>query len=237
MTNCSFGKVEGDKIPIFDMQNIFIELRKMSVGDTVEWVFACGECGEKNTVIIDLNDFELKEDESHSPTIQLTEGLSIEMRYPQTEELKEIAGTNTHAEIYSVAAKCIDKIYMEDAVYTSEETSFEERLEFIENLTSDTFDNVRNFFETMPVMEHTIQFKCKKCGKDNYSFMNGYLDFFVCILFHESLQNYFKTNFLLMQEHKYSLTEIENWMPWERSVYISMLIQHLKKKLDKMKQG
>ena len=179
VTNCSFGKVEGDKIPIFDMQNIFIELRKMSVGDTVEAVFDCGECGEKNTVLIDLNDFELKEDESHSPTIQLTEGLSIEMRYPQTEELKEIAGTNTHAEIYSVAAKCIDKIYMEDAVYTSEETSFEERLEFIENLTSDTFDNVRNFFETMPVMEHTIQFKCKKCGKDNYSFMNGYLDFFV----------------------------------------------------------
>lgn len=53
VTNCSFGKVEGDKIPIFDMQNIFIELRKMSVGDTVEAVFACGECGEKNTVIID----------------------------------------------------------------------------------------------------------------------------------------------------------------------------------------
>ena len=61
--------------------------------------------------------------------------------------------------------------------------------------------------------------------------------FFRVSLFHESLQNYFKTNFLLMQEHKYSLTEIENWMPWERSVYISMLIQHLKKKADKMKQG
>tara|TARA_B100000902_G_C26956481_1_gene738400 strand:+ start:21 stop:728 length:708 start_codon:yes stop_codon:yes gene_type:complete len=181
VTNCSFGKVEGDKIPIFDMQKIFIELRKMSVGDTVEAVFACGveECQEKATVVIDLNDFELKEDESHSPTIQLTEGLSIEMRYPKTEELKEIAGTNTHAEIYSTAAKCIDKIYMEDAVYTAEETSFEERLEFIENLTSDAFENVRNFFETMPVMEHTIEFQCKKCGKVNYAFMNGYLDFFV----------------------------------------------------------
>ena len=47
-------------------------------------------------------------------------------------------------------------------------------------------------------------------------------------LFHENLENYFKTNFLLMQEHKYSLTEIESWVPWERQVYISMLIQHLK---------
>jgi|TARA_B110000967_G_scaffold210076_1_gene270288 hypothetical protein len=39
-----------------------------------------------------------------------------------------------------------------------------------------------------------------------------------------------------MQEHKYSLTEIENWIPWEREVYISMLIEHLKKKTDKAKK-
>ena len=54
-------------------------------------------------------------------------------------------------------------------------------------------------------------------------------------LFHENLANYFKTNFLLMQEHKYSLTEIESWVPWERQVYISMLIQHLKKKREDAK--
>ncbi|MBB38061.1 MAG: hypothetical protein CL515_03825 [Actinobacteria bacterium] len=54
-------------------------------------------------------------------------------------------------------------------------------------------------------------------------------------LFHENLENYFKTNFLLMQEHKYSLTEIESWVPWERQVYISMLIQHLKKKREDAK--
>ena len=39
----------------------------------------------------------------------------------------------------------------------------------------------------------------------------------------------------MMQEHKYGLTEIESLMPWERTVYISMLIQHLKKKADKIK--
>ena len=38
-----------------------------------------------------------------------------------------------------------------------------------------------------------------------------------------------------MQEHKYSLTEIESWVPWERQVYISMLVQHLKKKADAIK--
>jgi hypothetical protein len=36
-------------------------------------------------------------------------------------------------------------------------------------------------------------------------------------------------NFSLMQHHKYSLTEIENMIPWEREIYVSMLIDHLEK--------
>ena len=56
-------------------------------------------------------------------------------------------------------------------------------------------------------------------------------------LFHENLENYFKTNFLLMQEHKYSLTEIESWVPWERQVYISMLVTHIKKRNEEMKKN
>jgi hypothetical protein len=41
------------------------------------------------------------------------------------------------------------------------------------------------------------------------------------------LEGYYKTNFALMQHHKYSLTEIENMIPWERLVYTSLLIQYL----------
>ena len=41
------------------------------------------------------------------------------------------------------------------------------------------------------------------------------------------LENYYKLNFALMQYHKYSLTEIENMMPWERDVYVTLLKQHL----------
>jgi len=39
-----------------------------------------------------------------------------------------------------------------------------------------------------------------------------------------------------MQEHHYSLTELENMMPWEREVYVSMLVQHLKKKAEQKKK-
>jgi|TARA_B100000035_G_scaffold108785_1_gene92343 hypothetical protein len=41
------------------------------------------------------------------------------------------------------------------------------------------------------------------------------------------MEGYYKTNFALMQHHKYSLSEIENMMPWERQVYTTLLMQHL----------
>ena len=50
------------------------------------------------------------------------------------------------------------------------------------------------------------------------------------------LENYYKLNFALMQYHKYSLTEIENLMPWERDVYVELLKQHLEEEELKRKQ-
>ena len=44
------------------------------------------------------------------------------------------------------------------------------------------------------------------------------------------------TNFSLMQHHKYSLTELENMMPWERDIYVGMLINYIKEENEKIKQ-
>jgi len=53
---------------------------------------------------------------------------------------------------------------------------------------------------------------------------------------HMNLEGYFKLNFSLMQYHKYSLTEIENMMPWERDIYVLLLQQHLEEEEQKQKQ-
>tara|TARA_Y100000004_G_scaffold169384_1_gene203578 strand:- start:297 stop:434 length:138 start_codon:yes stop_codon:yes gene_type:complete len=39
-----------------------------------------------------------------------------------------------------------------------------------------------------------------------------------------------------MQHHKYSLTEIENMIPWERDIYVDMLITWIKEQNEKRKQ-
>ena len=54
---------------------------------------------------------------------------------------------------------------------------------------------------------------------------------------HINLESYFKLNFALMQHHKYSLTEIENMMPWERDIYVGLLNQHIEEENLKAKQA
>jgi len=46
-------------------------------------------------------------------------------------------------------------------------------------------------------------------------------------LCHESLHNYYKMNFSLMQYHKYNITELEEMIPFEREIYVAMLVQYL----------
>ena len=46
----------------------------------------------------------------------------------------------------------------------------------------------------------------------------------------------YRTNFALMQYHKYSLSELEDMIPWEREVYVEMLMQHIKEENEKIRE-
>jgi hypothetical protein len=54
---------------------------------------------------------------------------------------------------------------------------------------------------------------------------------------HIELESYYRINFALMQFHKYSLTEIENLMPWERDIYLALLKQHIEEENLKAQQA
>jgi hypothetical protein len=40
----------------------------------------------------------------------------------------------------------------------------------------------------------------------------------------------------MMQHHKYSLTELDSMMPWEREIYVSLLIDHIKEENERAKK-
>jgi hypothetical protein len=54
---------------------------------------------------------------------------------------------------------------------------------------------------------------------------------------HTNLESYYRVNFALMQHHKYSLTELENMVPFEREIYVSLLQQHVEEENLKAQQS
>lgn len=59
-------------------------------------------------------------------------------------------------------------------------------------------------------------------------------EFFRLIFRYDTLGNYYQTNFAMMQHHKYSLTELEEMLPWERNIYISLLIRYLEEEKERI---
>ena len=53
---------------------------------------------------------------------------------------------------------------------------------------------------------------------------------------HMSAESYYELNFSLMQYHKYSLTEIENMIPFERDIYVALLKNYLETEKLKAQQ-
>lgn len=53
-------------------------------------------------------------------------------------------------------------------------------------------------------------------------------------LCHDDLLNFYKMQFALMQYHKYSLTELEGMIPFEREIYVALLIEYLEKEKERM---
>ena len=64
----------------------------------------------------------------------------------------------------------------------------------------------------------------------------GYFQFFSLVFGNESLKRYYKLNFALTKFHGYSLTELDNMIPWERDIYVAMLIQYIEEENQKIRE-
>jgi hypothetical protein len=57
------------------------------------------------------------------------------------------------------------------------------------------------------------------------------------VLSHISLQNYYEMIFSMAQHHKYSISEIESMLPYERDLYFQMLVEYIKEQNDKARDA
>ena len=55
------------------------------------------------------------------------------------------------------------------------------------------------------------------------------------MLGYDNLANYYKTNFSLLHHHKYSLDEFDELIPWEKQIYVQMLVEYIKEQNEKLR--
>lgn len=173
INSCSSGNIDAEKLPFFDLQNIFIKLRSQSIGKESEFNLICGECGHKTPTTLDLENIDLRTSPNHTNKIMLTDDIGVVMKYPTAEVL-----INENQPVFDLVVSCVDKVFTTDEIHDAADQSYEEICEFIDGLTSDQFDKIVEFFETAPKILHTIEYTCPNCQTENTVVVDGVENFF-----------------------------------------------------------
>ena len=72
----------------------------------------------------------------------------------------------------------VSMIFTEEETFEKDSFNEKELDEFFDSLTSDQFLKIKDFFETMPTLKHTVKYKCTTCGEDKETTVQGLNSFF-----------------------------------------------------------
>lgn len=176
--NCIQDDVNVEELAMFDLEYILVQLRSKSVSNLIE--FKIDDNGKTYELAMDLNDMIVHFQEDHTKNISIGDNATLVMKYPTIEELwaymKE--DEDSTESLFKILVSCIDMIVYNDEVYKMKDQTEEERMEFIESLGSKSMNEVKKFFETMPVVKHDIPYKTKD-GEEKKFTLKGMDAFFI----------------------------------------------------------
>lgn len=174
---CTFGKINPEKLPAFDAEYLFLNIRAHSVGESVNVVMTCS-CEAKQDAKLDVTSIKVDRHPEHNKVIDVDGNVSIEMRYPTLTDLSTMQAEANIEGIINLIANSIDSIWEGEERYAATDYTAAELIEFVENLNPATLDRLENFFATMPILRHKMEWDCKECGKHNDVTMEGMNSFF-----------------------------------------------------------
>jgi hypothetical protein len=162
ISNCIKTKnIKVENLPSFDIEYIFLNIRKKSVGEDIELNILCPD-DEKTEVkvTIDIDDIQVQKNPNHTNKVELGEDLILEFKYPSLEQFirNNFNPDNiTVDQSFDLIIDSIDKLYDKETVYAQSDYTKEEWLQFLEQVNTAKFIKIQEFFETMPTLSHTIQ--------------------------------------------------------------------------------
>ena len=161
ITNCiSTRGVKVENLPTFDIEYLFLNIRGKSVGESVDVNIIAPDDGiTEIPVKIAIDEIEVTEDPEHNPQIKINDELMMEMKYPSLDQfIKNNFDVNdsNFEQSFELIATCVSKIYNEDEVWSTDDVSRKEVIDFLEQMNSIQFKEIEKFFETMPKLTHKL---------------------------------------------------------------------------------
>ena len=176
--NCTFGKLDVNNLPTFDVEYIFIKLRAKSVGESVELSLVCPDDEEtKVTQKINLDEIKVQFFEEHSKEIKVTDNVKLILDYPKLNDMLGLQNKNEIELVFHILSKCIKEIHNGDDIINRIDFSDTDLDNFIGQMTTSQFELVTSFFNTMPKLTHSITVKNPKTGVEGEVKVEGLQNF------------------------------------------------------------
>ena len=178
--------IDVTKLPTFDIEYLFLNVRSKSVGETVDVNITCPDDG-KTTVetSINIDDIKVVKNKDHNLIVQLDDKYSMKLKYPTLDQFVENNFDFEMAEpkesvsaAMSMLSTCIDMIYDQEESWDASESTKEELDEFIDQLNTKQFQEVEQFFRTMPKLTHKLKVKNPQTGVESEVVLEGLASFF-----------------------------------------------------------
>ena len=172
---CSFEKIKPNDLTLFDLEYIFLKLRAISIGETVQFNIKCQGCDKLSVTDIDLTEAKIIWSEKKIDNkIKLTDEVGLMLRPIRVKDMSKIEDDLTASIIAS-----IESIYDEDNVHMTDDTDKKELVQFVDSLNHANLEAIQKYIENQPKLEHTFKYTCLLCDHENEHTLSGLSDFFI----------------------------------------------------------
>ena len=178
--------VDVEKLPSFELEYLFLNIRGKSIGESVELLVTCQDDNEtKVPLTVKMSDIKLEVPNGHTDMIKLNDDINIKMRYPSMQQfldnnfiVSDMDGVDRIDKAFDAVVDCIDK-YSPLMRHGVQRTALKRNLlKFIEQLNSSQFAEIENFFATMPKLQYKTKVKNPKTKKESEVVIEGLSNFF-----------------------------------------------------------
>ena len=177
--------VKIDDLPTFDIEYLFLNIRAKSIGEDINMIVTCPDDRKTEVdVTVYVDEIKVIKSKEHVKDITLDKDMTLRMKYPSLNQFIETnfdtkeESQTTVDKTFQLIADCMDTVYTKEDAWDSKDYSPNERLEFIEQLSSKQFKQVEKFFATMPKLSHTIEVINPNTKEKNSIVLEGLSDFF-----------------------------------------------------------